>query len=484
MAEDSLKFPDGFMWGTATAAFQIEGGASDRGDTIWDRFCEQEGKVLNGDTGKVACDHYNRFRSDITNLIKPMGTKYYRFSISWGRLLKFDTSENSISVSRNEKGVRFYNELIDALNENEITPCVTLYHWDLPVEIADATGGWAAATGSKSAKLLVEQFETYARTCFELFGDRVKWWITLNEPWCSAVLGYEVGEHAPGDTSEPGVKVYLAGHNLLLAHAAAVNAYRRDFQNVQNGTIGITLNSSWFEPDRPHDADCIKAAQRGLDFELGWFAHPVYFGDYPDVMRETVGDRLPRFTEDEQARLRQSSDFFGLNHYSTNPVQGLLAAHELGGMPQGYFKDVGTKSGVREHWQMTDMGWYIAPHGLTRLLEYVHRTYGGSVSGGIVVTENGLAVREDSLQHAEGSQDRVSFYQSYLNGMHDAIHGDAKADVRGYFLWSLMDNFEWAFGYSKRFGIYYVDYDTLQRYPKPAVKWYASVISQNAVPKL
>lgn len=482
MSEDSLKFPDGFMWGTATAAFQIEGGASDRGDNIWDRYCKQEGKVLNGDTGQVACDHYNRFRSDITDLIKPLGTKCYRFSISWGRLLKFDTSGDSLSVSRNEKGVRFYNELIDALIENGITSFVTLYHWDLPVEIEDATGGWPAVTGSKGAALLVQQFETYARECFELFGDRVKWWITLNEPWCSTVVSYEIGEHAPGDTSEPGVKAYLAGHNLLLAHAAAVKGYRQDFQDDQKGMIGITLNSSWFEADRLDDENCVKAARRGLDFELGWFAHPVFVGDYPDVMRETLGDRLPSFTEEERASLRQSSDFFGLNHYSTIPVQGLLDENELKSMSQGYFRDRGIRHGVRKNWGKTDMGWYIAPHGLTFLLEYIQKTYGGS-KGGIIITENGLAVREDSLEDASNKQDRVSFYRDYLKAVHDAIHGSYKADVRGYFLWSLMDNFEWAFGYSKRFGLHYVDYETLERYPKPAVKWYASVIANNAVPK-
>lgn len=479
--QQKLTFPDGFMWGTATAAFQIEGGADERGRTIWDRFCETDGKVLNGDTGKIACDHYHRFQSDVINMIKPLGTKYYRFSISWARVLTFHMSTTSeLTCSTNRQGVQFYNQLISVLIDHDIVPVATLYHWDLPLEIQDDSGGWATPAHSAGASRLTHQFAIYARTCFQLFGDRVKWWITLNEPWCSAVLSYETGEHAPGTTNNLGVDVYNAGHNLLLAHNAAAVIYKKEFQMKQKGKIGITLNSMWFEPENVDDKNCLTASRRALDFELGWFAHPIYFGDYPDVMRNTIGKRLPKFTEQEQLELRESSDFFGLNHYSTSLIGGLFDDNALKNMGEGYFRDRGVIEKDKSEWTKTDMGWNIVPNGLTQLLEHIHITY-GSPKGGIIITENGLAARENNLNDALKSCERVDFYQSYIQAVHHAINGDKKVDVKGYFLWSLMDNFEWAFGFSKRFGLYYVDYETLKRTAKPAVSWYASVIKSNSV---
>lgn len=471
----SLKFPSGFMWGTATASFQIEGASkTERTPSIWDAFCEVSGNVRNGDTGEVTCDHYNRFREDV-QLIKSLGTKHYRFSIAWPRIQKWDDSGQPLL---NLPGVRFYNQLIDELIQNGITPVATLYHWDLPIPIQKQTGGWSGT------KQIGDLFSDYARICFAHFGDRVKYWITLNEPWCSALLGYETGEHAPGKSPtvgivpKPGIDVYRAGHNLLLAHAKAVKVYRSEFKPSQNGVIGITLNSNWSEPKDPKDPECIESSQRDIDFELGWFADPVYFGDYPKSMRETVKGVLPTFSDEEQTMLRNSSDFFGLNHYSTSYSLGMMKAEDR--KEASFFNHKGTRTSGNEFTEKSDMGWAIVPWGFKKLILYIQKTY--SPVGGIIVTENGLAARETSVEEMKADNTRVEFYRRYISAMHDAMNANENAaDVRGYFLWSLLDNFEWSHGYSKRFGLYYVDYKTQERTPKPAVEWYKQVVTSNAI---
>lgn len=470
-SENVLRFPHGFMWGTATASYQIEGAANEnREPSIWDRFASIEGNVHNNESGLYACDHYHRYKEDV-QLIKQLNTKFYRFSIAWPRIQKFPTKLDA--PERNEVGIQFYNNLIDELIAEGITPVATLYHWDLPIAVEDATGGWAGE-GDLSAS-----FVSYARTCFEAFGDRVKTWITLNEPWCSAILGYEIGEHAPGDASRPGRAAYIAGHQLLLAHARAVQVYRKEFQSKQGGKIGITLNTMWAEPRNPSDPASVEAAKRDMEFELGWFAGPVWEGDYPACMREAVGDRLPTFSEEEKALLKGSSDFFGLNHYSSQYTVGMMPEAARNSENKTYWLDKGTTNFHDDAWKKTDMGWSIVPWGFRNLLLYIHEKY--HPDGGIIVTENGLAVAEESLEDVKRDTMRIDFYRDYISGMHEAI--SKGADVRGYFLWSLMDNFEWAFGYGKRFGLYYVDYKTMQRLAKPAVKWYADLASTNELKK-
>lgn len=465
MAEPK-KFPPDFMWGTATASYQIEGAAGeDRVPSIWDRFSATPGKVKEGHTGAVACDHYHRYRQDV-QLIKNLNTKYYRFSIAWPRIQTWDNNGASV----NKKGVAFYNDLINELLANDITPVATLYHWDLPVHIEDKYGGWSGKPD------IAELFAEYARTCFQEFGDRVKWWITLNEPWCSAVLGYEIGEHAPGDNDSPGVKLYLAGHNLLRAHAKAVKVYRDEFQE-QSGKIGITLNSGWSEPKDRDDSKCVDASNRDMEFELGWFADPVYFGDYPASMRSRIGDRLPKFTDDEKEELKGSNDFFGLNHYSSQYATGFFEAGKDETL--SYWKDKGTTMAHDDTWGKTDMGWAIVPWGFANLLKYIQKRY--KPEGGIIVTENGLAAKEPTMEEMEKNTMRIDYYKSYIGAMHDAMTGEDAADVRGYFLWSLMDNFEWAFGYEKRFGLYWVDYETQARKAKPAVEWYSNLVKTNTI---
>lgn len=469
MSSKELRFPDGFMWGTATASYQIEGATTeDREPSIWDRFVNIEGKIHKGDTGDKACDHYHRFKEDV-QLIKGLNTKYYRFSIAWPRIQKFPTTLDAPVL--NEAGVRFYNQLIDELIANGITPVATLYHWDLPLSVEDPTGGWAGK-GDVSAP-----FAAYARACFKAFGDRVKMWITLNEPWCSAAMGYEIGEHAPGNVSRRGHALYRAGHQLLLSHGKAVDVYRKEFQEKQGGKIGITLNSNWAEPYDPKDPASVAAARRDMEFELGWFAGPIWDGDYPKIMREAVGDRLPEFSEEEKRLLKGSSDFFGVNHYSSYYTVGMKPDESRKSQDGSYYLDIGTERKLDDSWGRTDMDWAIVPFGFRNLLQYIHERY--HPTGGIIVTENGVAVAEPTQKDMEKNTSRVDFYEKYIGAMHEAI--SSGADVRGYFLWSLMDNFEWAKGYSKRFGLYYVDYDTMERLPKPAAKWYAALAGANAL---
>jgi beta-galactosidase len=469
-----LRFPDGFMWGTATASYQIEGATDEggRGDCIWDAFSRTPGKVLNGDTGARAVDHYHRYKEDV-QLMKSMGVQAYRFSIAWPRILPAGTGKV------NEEGVQFYSKLIDELLANGITPLVTLYHWDLPLALLTENDGWLGG------RFIQDAFAAYARICFARFGDRVKHWLTLNEPWCSAFLGYGNGVHAPGRTKNPQSEPYIAAHNLLLAHARAVKVYRDEFQESQKGKIGITLNCDWREPaptDDPtqHEKN-VAAAERSLLFFLGWFADPVYLGDYPQVMKDRVGDRLPKFTEEEKKLIKGSSDFFGLNHYGTC-YTAPSKEYEDGVRPPNdstgsMWHDEGTSMTSDDAWKRTDMGWNVVGWGFEKLLLWIQERY--AHPNGILVTENGCAVADRTKEEAQNDDFRVDFYREYLAGMHRAIgHG---ADVRGYFAWSFCDNYEWAEGYAKRFGLHWVNYETMERTPKKSALWIGGVMRSNVL---
>jgi len=465
----TLIFPEGFLWGSATAAYQIEGGAAEGGRTpcIWDTFSATPGKVLNGDTGAVACDHYNRWREDV-RLMKEMGLPAYRLSISWSRVLPAGRGEP------NPEGIKFYSDLIDELLANGIKPLVTIYHWDLPQCLEDEYGGWLG-------RKVVDDFEHFANTCFKAFGDRVTSWITFNEPWCSTVLGYANGEMAPGRKEKPETEPYLAAHHIILAHARAVRSYRTTFQKEQKGVIGITLNMDWREPLTTKDEDRA-AAQRALDWQLGWFADPIWKGDYPESMRKRCGDRLPTFTEEEKQMIKGTSEFFGLNHYATAYVsapEGQAKTVSMWGNVQegGYFDDQEVALTDDPRWLRTDMDWGVVPWGLRRMCEYIQTTY--QPEGGILVTENGCAVLEDDVAAARQDTFRVEFLQGYMAQMHGAIQSGA--DVRGYFAWSLMDNFEWALGYGKRFGIVRVDYKTLERTVKASGHMFSEVARTNTL---
>ncbi|MDQ8181350.1 GH1 family beta-glucosidase [Pelagicoccus sp. SDUM812005] len=456
-------FPDGFLWGTATAAYQIEGAAATdgRGPSIWDAFSHIPGKTAEGHTGDVACDHYHRWEEDI-ELMKRMGVGCYRFSISWSRIQPQGKGEV------NETGIAFYNKLIDGLVAAGITPWVTLFHWDLPLALQMEHDGLLNPE-------IADRFAQYSRICFERFGDRVKNWITLNEPWCSSFLGHGNAYFAPGRASadEP----YVAAHNLLRAHAYIVDVYRREFQAEQKGQIGITNNCDWREPASDSEGDKA-AAQRALEFFLGWFADPVYFGDYPAVMRERVGERLPQFTPEDAKLLKGSSDFFGLNHYTTmiasEPKQEVSGTGDIKGNG-GMMEDQQVELAGDPSWEQTDMGWNIVPWGCRKLLEWIDARYGHPP---IYITENGCAMPgEDDRETALNDTRRVEFLKGYIGACHEAIQNGV--DLRGYMCWSMMDNFEWALGYTRRFGLHWVDYETGERQPKASAKWYAETVKNN-----
>ena len=463
-----MQFPENFTWGTATSSYQIEGGHDEggKGPSIWDAFCQIPGRVEAGDTGEVACDHFHRFREDV-KMMAELGMPAYRFSIAWPRIMPTGRDDGRGSV--NEEGLKFYSDLIDCLLEHGIEPWVTLYHWDLPLALQTEGDGWLNPG-------IADDFEAYARVCFEAFGDRVKHWITFNEPWVVAILGYGQGVFAPGrqSNSEP----YLAAHHILRSHAKAVQCYRNEFAG-QKGMIGITNNCDWREPltDKPEDKD---AAQRALEFYLGWFADPIFrSGDYPESMRERVGDRLPKFTAEESKALLGSSDFFGLNHYTTmfaaeaSPDGREASVYGNGGISADQDVDLS----VDPEWPLTEFKWAVVPWGCRKLLGWIAERYGDPA---IYITENGCAM--DDRVSPDGTiddVDRLAFYHDYLKACHEAMGDGVK--LRGYFAWSLMDNFEWASGYKFRFGLVHVDRETLERTPKKSAHWYSKVVRANAL---
>ncbi len=459
-------FPNGFVWGTATSSHQIEGAWQEggKGLSIWDAFAHTPGKIADGSTADVACDHYYRSGDDVALMAK-LGLKAYRFSIAWPRI------QPTGRGTPNPAGLSFYSDLVDTLLRHDIEPWVTLYHWDLPLALQMESDGWLHPDSA-------QWFADYAAICFEHLGDRVKHWITFNEPWVVAILGYGQGVFAPGRVSN--AEPYRAAHNLLRAHAEAVHVYRTRFQPSQRGVIGMTNNCDWREPrtDSPEDR---AAAERAVEFFLGWFADPLYRGTYPDVMRARVGDRLPAFSDREAALLTGSSDFFGLNHYTTMYASAIRPGESTEGTPfgnGGIAEDQDVRLSADPSWRTTQMGWSIVPWGCRKLLGWIHKRYGAPE---IVITENGCAM-DDTLR--DGRVDdpaRISFLNAYLSECHRAIGEGVR--LRGYFLWSFMDNFEWALGYTRRFGIHHVDFATGKRTPKSSADWYASVARNNALPE-
>jgi len=434
-------------------------------------FSHTPGKTANNDTGDVADDNFHRYLEDIA-LMKRLGFKNYRFSLSWSRL--FPTGRPPI----NPAGFQHYSNLIDALLATGIEPFVTLYHWDLPEALQ---GGWLAPT-------IADDFALYANAVFGEFGDRVKKWITFNEPLSFTWLGYGTGLHAPGRCSNRTIcaagntstEPYIAAHNVLLAHSAAVNLYKKGFQPTQGGIIGITLNCDWAEPYSSSQAD-VSAAERHLEFQLSWFADPVFKGDYPQSMKTLVGDRLPRFTQAQQLMLNGSWDYFGLNHYTSGYSRNNPKPVPGGGWSEDQQVTVLDSRDGKLIGPQADSSWlYVVPWGIHRMLRWVAQRYG---SPPIYITENGVDVpNENSIPLPEVLHDqfRVSFYEQYISNVSLAI--SEGVDVRGYFAWSLMDNFEWADGYTKRFGLNYVDYaHNLTRYSKDSAKWFSALINQTAV---
>ncbi|KAK0229748.1 glycoside hydrolase family 1 protein [Armillaria nabsnona] len=462
------KLPKDFLWGFATASFQIEGSTSvdGRGPSIWDDFAKTPGKTLDGRDGEVATDSYRLWKEDVALLVK-YGVKSYRFSISWSRVIPLGGRDDPI----NKKGIEFYNNLINELLKNGIVPFVTLYHWDLPQGLHDRYGGWL------NKAEITKDYTRYARVCFEAFGDRVKHWLTVNEPWCISILGYGRGVFAPGRSSDrarsaegdSSSEPWIVGHNVLLSHASAVRLYREEFKPNQGGQIGLTLNGDWQMPwdDSPEN---VAAAQHALDTAIGWFADPIYLGHYPPYLRQMLGDRLPEFTDEEIRLVQGSSDFYGMNTYTTNLCRASGDDEFQGLVDYTFTRPDGSQLGTQAH-----CAWLQDyPQGFRALLNYLWNRYHMP----IYVTENGFAVKDEDampLEQALLDHDRVQYFRGTTSALLAAIHEDG-VDIRAYFPWSFLDNFEWADGYLTRFGVTYVDYNTQQRFPKESakelVKWF------------
>ncbi|CAO2195565.1 unnamed protein product [Urochloa humidicola] len=461
-------FPDGFVFGVATSAHQIEGARREggKGDNIWDVFTEDKERVLDRSNADVAVDHYHRYKEDI-DLMASLGFGAYRFSISWARIFP-----DGLGEKINEQGVAFYNDLINYMIAKGIEPYATLYHWDLPNNLQKTLGGWLSDK-------IVDYFALYAEACFANFGDRVKRWITINEPLQTAVNGYGIGVFAPGGCEGETARCYLAAHHQILAHAAAVDVYRRKFKAAQGGEIGLVVDCEWAEPFSEKVEDQI-AAQRRIDFQLGWYLDPIYFGDYPESMRQRLGSDLPTFSEKDKEFIRNKIDFVGLNHYTSR----LIAHHQN---PEDiYFYQVQQVERI-EKWNSGEKigeraasEWlFIVPWGLRKLLNYIVKKYNNPA---IYVTENGMDEEDDqsaTLEQVLNDTTRVGYFKGYLGSVAQAIKDGA--DVRGYFAWSFLDNFEWAMGYTKRFGIVYVDYKNgLSRYPKASALWFSRFLKGDA----
>ena len=444
-----LEFPQGFLWGAATAAYQIEGGwnSDGKGENIWDNFSHTPGRIERGETGDQACGHYEAMPQDVA-MMKELGLRSYRFSISWARVLP----EGRGRV--NNAGLDFYDRLVDQLLAAGIIPNATLYHWDLPQALQEL-GGW-------SRRESVDWFVEYAGHVFDRLGDRVKIWATHNEPWVVAFNGYGTGVHAPGigDYSQ----AYQAVHHLLLSHGKTVQLYR---QGGYSGEIGIVLNLSHYLPASSSTDDV--AACRRLEQQLEeLFLQPLFQGEYPAELITWIGSQQPKIQTGDMAAIRQSLDYVGVNYYHSGKV-----SHDVrGGMLKARVEPYSAPG-----WGFTDMGWGINPDGFTRELERVHRMSGGLK---IYVTENGTAL-PDEVNVASQVLDwgRIRYLRAHLQAAH-AAH-QSGVNLRGYYVWSLMDNFEWAHGYRPRFGIVYVDFDTGERIPKLSARWYRQVIEQNGI---
>jgi len=461
-------FPADFLWGSATAAYQIEGGTSDsgRGPSIWDTFSHTPGRTLNGDTGDVAVDHLHRWREDVAHM-KALGLGAYRFSISWPRV------QPGGSGNFNAEGIAFYSDLVNALIEAGIEPVVTLYHWDLPQELEDA-GGW---TNRRTAYRFAEYAERMARE----LGTGVSVWTTFNEPWCVAYLGYASGVHAPGRTD--GAGALAAMHHLNLAHGLAGRAIRGVLGDATK--ISITLNLHVTRPNDPTSAADLDAARRIDAVGNRAFLGPVLDGVYPaDLLADTAHVTDWSFVHDgDLATIRVPLDVLGVNYYSTSRVRQFSGVGERvqadghGDSASSPWVGADDVEFLQQPGPYTAMGWNIDPTGLTELLESLHATYPDQP---LMITENGAAfddeVSEDGAIH---DARRVTYLHDHIEAVGAAI--DAGADVRGYFVWSLMDNFEWAYGYDRRFGIIRVDYTTLVRSWKDSAFWYRELVRTNTL---
>lgn len=439
-----VTFPDDFLWGAATSAYQIEGSplADGAGPSIWQRFAHTPGMMTNGDTGDVACDHYNRMESDVA-LMKKMGLKAYRFSIAWARVMP--AGKGAV----NQKGLDFYARLVDALISNGIEPLATLYHWDLPAALDDR-GGWLNPD-------IASWFADYATVMYKRLDGGVKKWATLNEPWVVTDGGYLHGSLAPGHRSK--FEAPIAAHHLLRSHGAAVKAYRA----VGKHQIGLVVN---IEPKYPasKNADDEAGAKRAHAYMNRQYLDPVFFGQYPDELKAIFGEAWPQWAPQDFDLIRQPIDYIGVNYYTRSVTKYDAQNYPLQVQP------------VRQNATYTETGWEVYPQGLTDTLTWIRDRYKNPP---VYITENGSAFYDPPIAENGVVDDplRVNYQKKHLRAISDAIAQGC--DIRGYMAWSFMDNLEWSLGFSKRFGIVHVDFSTQTRTIKASGHHYSKVIATN-----
>ncbi|CAH8357465.1 unnamed protein product [Eruca vesicaria subsp. sativa] len=479
---DRHSFPDGFIFGTAASAYQYEGATDEGGKSpaIWDHFSRtypERTKMHNAD---VAIDFYHRYKDDI-KLMKELNMDAFRYSISWARLIPSGKLKDGV----NKEGVQFYKDLIDELVANDIQPSMTLYHWDHPQSLEDEYGGFLSPK-------IVEDFRDFARICFEEFGDKVKMWTTINEPYIMTIAGYDQGNKAAGRCSkwvnekchagDSSTEPYIVSHNVLLAHAAAVDEFRKSKKISHDSQIGIVLSPRWFEPYHSDSTEDKEAAERALAYEIGWHLDPVIHGDYPEIVKKYGGNKLPSFTEEQSNMLKNSSDFVGVNYYTAR-----FATH----IPEINPAKPRFKTDHHVEWKVTNHSGHIIghgderglilshPEGLRKILNYIKDRYNNIP---VYIKENGINDNDDGTKPREEilkDTFRIEYHDTHIQQLHKAIVEDG-CDVRGYYAWSMMDNFEWEHGYTARFGLYYVDFvNGLKRYPKDSVKWFKRFLKRS-----
>ncbi|KAF7017507.1 hypothetical protein CFC21_030944 [Triticum aestivum] len=471
--------PTSFLFGTSTAAYQIEGGYLEgkKGLSNWDIYTHKQGTIEDGSNGDIAADHYHRYMEDI-ELMHSLGVNSYRFSIAWTRILPRGRFGHV-----NPDGVAFYNAIINALLHKGIQPFVTIFHYDIPHELEERYGGWLSPEIQKD-------FGYFAKVCFRLFGDRVKFWVTMNQPNLLAKFSYLNGWFPPGHCSKPfgncafgnsSIEPYIAGHNMILSHANAVSIYRNNYQERQGGYIGISVSARWYEPLRNTTIDQL-AVERAISFNVPWFLDPIILGDYPAEMHKILGPTLPEFTLKQKKKLHATKlDFIGLNHYSTwyakdcifspcemDPMDGdarVLSLVERDGVPIG--KETGAPF------------FYDVPHGMEKAVMYYKQRYNNTPT---YITENGCAQASNSSMTAKdftGDTERIDYISGYLTYLVSAMRKGA--DIRGYFVWSILDDFEWTSGYKDRFRLYHVDFKTQKRTPKLSAEWFREFLKGSPV---
>ncbi|MEM7184289.1 MAG: GH1 family beta-glucosidase [Spirochaetota bacterium] len=443
-----LEFPKSFLWGTATSAYQIEGAhtADGKGASIWDAFSARKGKIKNGDVGDVTCNHYYQYKEDIA-LMKSLGFPSYRFSVSWPRI--FPEGKGKV----NEKGIAFYEDLVDTLLENGIEPFLTLFHWDLPLATHER-GGWYDRQSCY-------EFAEYANLMVRRLGDRVKNWITLNEPWIVLITGYVLGIHAPGYI-RPFSSLKVA-HNLLLAHGKALQSMRQENSQIKIGITNALSPVDYYRVDKSH-----KAAERAHALINTLWMDPIFKGKYPEeLVKQVETQNKGNLHTDDLKLISGKTDFLGVNHYTRTIVRWLP-------FPLYAFRPVvPSYEGVT----ITSMNWEVYPQGLYRLLKWIQKEYDNPP---VYITENGASFFEKPAAIGQiEDKYRISFYQDYLMHVHRAIQEEC--DVRGYFAWSFLDNLEWHFGFEKTFGLVAVDRtdSTFKRHPKKSAHWYGNTCREN-----